>query len=595
MKVRSLLVLAILSPFLTIAASAQRTLQPDEVRKIFQQLTNEPRKTWVAAGTIEAVHQEYGAPKTTDPAEISREIDKQAKEYQANPNKRELAEEGQKMKLEAIPFNVRYKLANEFTMTSHVIVKYDGQRFYWEINVDSRKDSVVPEAALAGNFMTDQFDVGFNQKRIFAWDGEKYTTYTVSGNNAVVDAAGRLPRGVNGPLTAGLIPWGVGQFTLDSLTAAEAAATEVTADGTPQVQMTLAWADGSSVKLTLDPSKNYAVTAATLPIRNNMLVNYQCYDYKQVGGKWVPSRIVIERHDATTNRVLHSEQWTLTTTTDTTPGPDSFNVEFTPGTHINYISPVTKTSHAFEWPSTGGDRLMADRLAYAAMAGKEAQNCATAALKYAASQLGKPVSDGGLARLVGLDHQTSLHAMKAFAQHLGLHCRAVKTDLATLRDLNGVQAILHLPDKQHFVVLDEVDDQSVWLIDLSKDRFCYHRSVHSFPEDWSQGTALLLSNHPIRARLSDLPDSALAAVVGGYWTCTRLYQNESYVICDPVCPCMYQYYYPRWVCESAPAGSCQADVMVRWQETPCDWDASLQCNPTWQWTFHYMRACYHQY
>ena len=42
------------------------------------------------------------------------------------------------MKLDAIPFNVQYKLANEYSMSSREVVKYDGERFYWEITVNSR-------------------------------------------------------------------------------------------------------------------------------------------------------------------------------------------------------------------------------------------------------------------------------------------------------------------------------------------------------------------------------------------------------------------------------------------------------------------------
>lgn len=591
MKAKTLVALVIASPFLTIEASGQRALQPAETRQIFQQLTSQPRRTWLPAGTIEAVCQAYQAPKTTDSAEIDGEIDRQLKEYQSNPNKRELAEEGQKMMLEAIPFNVRYKLSNEFTMTSRVIVKYDGQRFYWEIAVDSRTDSVVPEAALAGNFMTDQFDLGFNQKRIFAWDGEKYITYAATGANATVDAAGRLPSAVNGPLTAGLIPWGFGKFTFANLITAKIAATEAIADAKAQMQMTLTWADEPAVKLTLDPSKNYAVTAATLATPSNMLIDYLCSDYKQVGESWVPSKIVIERHDATTGKALHSEQWTLTTIDNAMPDADSFTVEFEPGTHIDYISPVTKTAQAYVTSSTGGDRILAERLAYAAMEGKQTQNCATAALKYTASQLGKPVSDSRLASLVGSNQQTNLRAMKTFAKNMGLYCRAVKTDLATLRGLDGVQAILYMPRKQHFVVLDEVDNRSVRLVDLSSDRFYYPQSVDSFPAQWSDGVALLLSRRPIRSRLNDLPNAALTGIVGGYWTCTRLYQKEDVVECAYDCPSTYEYYWTRFTCESAPAGSCQGAILVRWQECPCEYDSALACAANSEWTFHYMRGC----
>jgi hypothetical protein len=109
------------------------------------------------------------------------------------------------MKLDATPFNVRHELSNEYTMNSTEQVKFDGKRFYWEINVDSRSDSVKPGRDLAGNHMTQQFDLETNKRRIFAWDGEKYTTYFLPGNNAIVKEGDNGPHSVNGPLTAGII------------------------------------------------------------------------------------------------------------------------------------------------------------------------------------------------------------------------------------------------------------------------------------------------------------------------------------------------------------------------------------------------------
>ena len=235
MRARILLPVFVLSLSLAAVASGQRTLQSDEISQIFKKLTTQPRRTWVPAGTIEATHREHREPKTTDPTAIRDEITKQVQQYQSNPDKVELTDELQKMKLAAIPFNVRYKLANAYTMDSTVTVKYDGQRFYWEINVDSRQDSVTPDSTLAGNYMTDQFDLGFNRKRISAWDSQEYVTYTVSGRYATVDAAGRLPRAVNGPLTAGLVPWGYGLFDYATLTGAAASATELSLDGKSQI------------------------------------------------------------------------------------------------------------------------------------------------------------------------------------------------------------------------------------------------------------------------------------------------------------------------------------------------------------------------
>jgi len=94
----------------------QRALSSGEVQQILQQVTSRPRKTWIPAGTIRAVHQEYGAPKTTDPAAIRNETDKAIREYQNNPNKKEKTPALQNMKLGAIPFNVAYQLKYKYEM-----------------------------------------------------------------------------------------------------------------------------------------------------------------------------------------------------------------------------------------------------------------------------------------------------------------------------------------------------------------------------------------------------------------------------------------------------------------------------------------------
>ena len=142
-----------------------RQLEKAEISEILQKLTNQPRKTWISAGTIQAIHEEYRAPKVTDADEISNQIRQAVQEYQNSTNKRELTEELQKMRFDAIPFNVRYKLSNEYTMNSSVVVKYDGERFNWEISTNSRTDSVKPGVELGSNDMTDHFDLAWNARR----------------------------------------------------------------------------------------------------------------------------------------------------------------------------------------------------------------------------------------------------------------------------------------------------------------------------------------------------------------------------------------------------------------------------------------------
>ncbi|MCL5282692.1 MAG: cysteine peptidase family C39 domain-containing protein [Planctomycetes bacterium] len=576
------------------AAWGQRTLSNAEIQQILQQVTSRPRNTWLPVGTIQASHQEYGAPKTTDPTTIRNETDKAIGDYQNNPNKKEKTPALQKMKLDAIPFNVKYKLSNESAQSSHVTVKYDNGRFYWEINIDSRQDSVTPDAGLAGNDMTEQIDLRWNKQRIFTWDGQEYTTYSVSGNHAVVDAAGKLPRAVTGPLTAGLIPWGYGRFTMARLAAAQVSAQQ-NAGGT--IDMTLAQANGVSMNLTLDPAKAYAVTNATLTSPGGLVMTYTCSDYRLAGSNWVPWNIRVERqNDSMTSRLPTSEQWTFSSVNAAAPAPGSFDVSLKIKALVEYSSPVAAESALYVQSDRVDARsLLAQRLAYAAGANSRRQNCATAALQQAAAELGKTIPDQALARLVGSDGWTSLYDMKRCAESQGLYGRAVQTDLATLQGLAGVKAILHIPGKNHFVVLDAVDDREVWITDLASRKFHYSQSVDFFPMDWSEGVALLLSDRPISGSFTTLPDAQLASVLGGaYYACNQLLQ-ESYVIyCDEYvtgCSGSVDVVYERWGCGPASSGSCSESMMTGSQSTSCLLDSYLSCTVTGEWYYSDMRAC----
>ncbi|MFA5252115.1 MAG: hypothetical protein WC454_05985, partial [Phycisphaerae bacterium] len=130
MKTGSLTLIAVFLLFVNSAAFADRPLEKAEVLQIFQKLTNKPRKTWIAAGTIKAAHEEYRAPQTLDANMVNEQINKDVRQYQNSPQKRELTEEMQKMRIDAEPFNTRYRLSNEYSMSSKVIVKFDGNRFY---------------------------------------------------------------------------------------------------------------------------------------------------------------------------------------------------------------------------------------------------------------------------------------------------------------------------------------------------------------------------------------------------------------------------------------------------------------------------------
>lgn len=576
-------------------ALADQALDKATTTSLVEQLTSQSRQTWIPAGTIFAKHSEVKEPETTDPTVISKEIERQLAEYRSNPWP-EVAPELQKQRMEAIPFNVRYWLSNKSTMDSSVQVRYDGSRFYWEIEVESRTDTVQVPSELRGNEMTEQFRLEWNQRRVFVWDGHNYTTVTGPVDHAMVEPGVGSP-GVNGPLTAGVVPWSAILPTAASVSAAQVSAASVSRDGTTQVEMVVEKKDGSSMHFMLDPAKGYAVTSCSLPSNGGTVVHNRFYSgYRQVAGNWVPASVLIEQRDAFTNRLLRSDKWDFTIVDAVVPGPEAFSVAYHAGTVVEYVSPVSGVA-TFNYSNvTDTEALKAERLAYAATESKQPQNCATAALKHAAARLGKSVSDSVLARLVGADGRTTLYDLKQAAQGLGLHCRAVATDIATLKDLPDCAVILHLPGQGHFVVLDHVDDRYAWIVDLSSNRFFYPRSVDLLPLEWPEGTALLLSTRPIKGKFRDLSASALGAAGGADpagWSCTKLLQEDYYILCTPTaegCTGYFRGYFLRYGCEPAASGTCTEESYWRLVVSPCYSDPVQDC-VLGEPMFYFIKAC----
>jgi len=596
MKLKYLAVVTALILCLATVASAQRALEKTEALEILEGLAGRGVTTWLPAGTIKATHQEYRAAKTTDQAKVNAAIEQEVQEYQSTTDKTERTAQMQNLRLDAIPFNVRYELANEYNMNSSATVKYDGNRFYWRIDVASRSDSVTPGPELQGNYMLDRFDVSRNGQRVFLWDGQEYALHSISANHAIIDAANRLPRRISGPLTAGIIPWGQGVLSSERLSNADIAAAEVIRDGITQIEMTLEQANGSSIACVLDPARDYAVNSLTVVGLNNVQSQYYS-GYRQVAGHWVPTTILIEQHDLLTGRLLRSDKWDLTTVDGSVPGPEQFDTDYRADTVIEYHSTLSTKASVYHYSNaTDTNRLLAEHLTYAATKSRRQQNCATAAVKHAAAQLGKSVPDNTLASLVDSDGQTTMEQLSRFAKDLGLHCRAVHTDLATLQDLPGCQAILHIPGKNHYVVLDRVDERDAWIVDLSNPTFYYRKDKDSLPLDWSEGTALLLSARPIAGSFGEIDRGVLSTLsAGDGWSCTDLLQEENQVPCftsDYDCWGSFKWYYERWGCEAAPTGSCTYMGLARVAKDECFWDVLRgACNSDGTWEVTYMDAC----
>jgi hypothetical protein len=296
---------------------------------------------------------------------------------------------------------------------------------------------------------------------------------------------------------------------------------------------------------------------------------------------------------------MSREQWDITEIDSNIPQSYDFEVVYRDGATIEYFSPISNDSELYRYSyMTDTDSLLADRLAF--VADNQSKNCATAALKYSASKLSKDVTEQQLALLVDAQTgQTSLYQMKQFLISLGLNCRAVKTNVQTLQNLSNCEAILHIPSKNHFVVFDRIDNEYVWTIDLSGNKFYYNTDISFFGMDWSEGIALLVSNQPIplQETMVEINDGQLNNIVGsaGY-SCTKLLQSYNVIYCvmlGGVCDGLYRVYFTRYGCEAAPSGSCTGSLFIRYKTSPCindPYDPS-DCTVTGEWTCYYMRAC----
>lgn len=446
---------------------ADRQLERSEILQTFQVLTAQPRKTWISAGTIKATHLEYST-------------------------------------LEG------------YTIESIATVSYDGSRFCWEINIDSYDKETKSKGASEYDF-----DLNWNKRRVFVWDGERYTIYFSSGNQAIVtENPSDLPVIVNGPLTAGVIPWGYGIYTYESLSAAESSAIEREVNGQKQVCLTLKISDAPEMAFTLDPAKNYAVLSCSVNVAGHLSIKKSYDDYQNVSGKWIPTNITIEQYDESgqMRELLSYDQWEITHISAGLPEAGFTKVDYENDTLVEYRSlAIDRPLLYYHHDGTDTDSLLQKKLEIESADDAQAKNCATVAMKYVSGKLGQESSYQELTKLISEPNKnTSLYALRQFAQELGYYCLALGADIETLKNLQDCQAILHLPGANHYVVLEYIDDEYICLIDLDSNKFYYRTELGAFGLQWSKGTALLISKEPLslEGNYTELSDEELHKIMG---------------------------------------------------------------------------------
>lgn len=558
MEAKKPILIIILLLTISTVAFGDRELDRTEILQIFKTLTSQPRKTWIPAGTIEATH-------------------------------------------------IAYKTSSGYITDSNVTVKYDGDKFYWEIDINSYTRQTEPQGNHDGKSSRDALDLDWNKKRVFAWDGERYTMYFRSGNSAVItESPSDIPVAVNGPLTAGIVPWGYGMYTYEQLSAAESSAIEVDVNGQKQLHLTFKNTDTPEMVFVLDPAKNYAVLSCSANDVGRSFVTKTYENYQLVSGKWIPATILVERYGNSKQipELLTQDYWDINSISTAPLQADSFGVEYETDTLVEYYSPVTDKHLSYRYSKdVNTDSLFQDRLAIALSYNTQTQNCATVATKYVASQLGKEVTDQQLAGLVNEPNKdTSLYELKQFAESLGFYCVAVKTDIQTLKNLKNYQVILYLPGTDHYVVIGHINDKYVWIIDLDSNKFYYRTKLDEFSLNWNEGAALLLSNEPLylNGTFTELNDQEMHEIIGGFpaYSCTELIQEYDIEFCsEPIfglCGGVYRTYYNRYGCvEDENGGNCSGDALAGNVSSPCIEDpySPGSCTITGNWYSQYIRAC----
>lgn len=580
---------------------ANSNLESGEVTQILEILTSQPKKTWISSGIILANHEEYKAPaKIVKADEIDNRISQQLETYHAKPNKIQRSEKLQRMKLEAIPFNTRYELLNEYIMNTTETVRYDGKRFYWEIIADSRVDSIQPTAELADNYYARKFDMARNKIRTFAWDGKKYTKYYKPGNMAIITDE---PSGVNGPLTAGVIPWGYGRYSYENLLNAEVSATAIESEDGLEIHLIIINNDNHEIFI-LDPAKDYAVKSYNLTIENASMSVHNYSNYQLVGENWCPGNIIIEEYDITTQpaRLIAQDIWNFTSISNDTLTADNFNVEYEYDALIEDYSLGGKPlQYRFAPPQdpsvreNEAEKLLQSRLEILSSTDlSQNQNCATISLKYVCDKLGYNASWEDLSRLVkGREKSTNMLEMKKYVDGFGIEAVAIQTDLTTLKNINGCEVIIHLPHQNHYVVLGNIDDKYVRLIDLDKDKFLYRNSIEHFNKIWD-GTALLINNKPITTKnqFAKINNNQLKNIIGAAdcESCDNLYQEyrNSDCVNGDDCRSQHTIEYERYTCQSSSSGSCEEDDYIGSEQITC---SPKTCTETGYWEASWIDAC----
>lgn len=547
--------------FICNAVVADRVLSSDEINTILSILTQNPVQTWLPAGTIWARHLEY---------------------YEAEKSVYE----------------------------SNETMRFNGSRFCWEISLASVGNEDKASSGKKGIVDANLLDT--NGEKVFCWDGDTYTRYYKSSNYAVIESQGsQAPFGTYGPFSAGIVPWGYGIFTLQNLSQYTCTGSEIWVEGQNRILLQITDEKSNPVlqmSFVLDPNKNYAVVSFLLQDPQLSGIEQKYDQYVQVGNRWIPTVITIERFLKTPQGrdVASYEDWRFETITSEVPAAADFSVKLRTGTFVEFYSSGKKSLMYYVSDQKDIKSLLDEKTAFSSYSAPVQESCAAAAAQLVARQFSRSFSAEQMETLVTQQNNkmTSLYLLKEKLEEAGLYCAAVETTLESLRGIKNSTIILHLSASNHYVILDHVDDKDVWTIDLTSRKIYWKTPIQQFLQEWKQGTALIVSDSPSNLSNNEetlLPPLTQQQIMGGNvagYSCTELLQVEDHLLCSkPVgwlCGGRYYRYAERYGCREDPNGStCVGREMLGHDYTHCltDFVHPGWCTITGTWYPRSIRAC----
>jgi predicted double-glycine peptidase len=554
----SLFILIIVS-LLCNLAFADRTLSAGEINVILNALTQQPVGTWLPAGSISARRLEY---------------------------------------------SMNEKSICEYHETAH----FDGSRFYREITLISGED----EMELDGQ--AEKQNADRDRERIFCWDGVTYTQYYKSAAAAVIQSGqNHAPFGTFGPFSAGIIPWGHGVYTLQKLSGCICTAREVGIEDQRQIHLQVTDENSSpqlQMNFVLDPNKNYAVISHRIEDPQLSGINHSYSQFVQINDRWIPTVIMIERFLKKPEgpQVQSYEDWTFEAIKPDVPLDAHFSVKLKNNTLVElHSSNQSKSLMYYVNEQKDIASLLEEKSTFLTPPpGSVEKNCAAAAVQLVTKQFSRPYPASQIEALAAQNSKmTSLYLLKSKLEETGLYCAAVETTLESLRKINNSQVILHLQDNSHYVILDRIDDENVWTIDLTSRKIYWKTPIQQFLRQWKRGIAIVVSDNPQNLNPEGTPLSASdqQQITGGdatgtNYSCTERIQTNKDLFCSEpigfVCGGRYYTYWERYGCKEDPNGGfCVGEEMLGHEYTDCISDLSNlgSCNVTGISRLRSIRAC----